>query len=103
VRQLFEHQTIAELAAAAGSASAAQAEQGAVTGPVPLTPIQRWFFEQDLPNPHHFNQAQWIEFAPAADADHVEEALRHLLAQHDALRLCFAREPRAGVADRGRI
>ena len=38
-RQLFQHQTIAELApAAAAGAAAVAAEQGPVTGPVPLTP-----------------------------------------------------------------
>src|SRR5262249_2463437 len=45
-RQLFEHQTIAELAAVARFAEGARTEQGPVVGPVPLTPIQHWFFEQ---------------------------------------------------------
>ena len=33
------------------SAPAVEAEQGPVSGPVPLTPIQRWFFEQRLAEP----------------------------------------------------
>ncbi|MEO5731031.1 MAG: amino acid adenylation domain-containing protein, partial [Byssovorax sp.] len=40
-RQLFQHQTVAELAAVAGSKKAVIAEQGPVTGAAPLTPVQR--------------------------------------------------------------
>ena len=60
-RQLFQHQTIAELAAVAGTSPAVQAEQGPVTGAAPLTPIQHRFFEQRLPDPHHYNQAVLLE------------------------------------------
>ena len=60
-RQLFQHQTVAGLAAVAGSAPVVEAEQGIVSGPVPLTPIQRWFFERDLPDPQHWNQALLLE------------------------------------------
>jgi len=88
--QLFEHQTIAELAAAAG-AEAAAAEQGAVSGPVPLTPIQRWFFAQDRPTPSHFNQAVLVEVPCDLDADRVRGALHHLQIHHDALRARFVR------------
>ncbi|HEY4589695.1 MAG TPA: amino acid adenylation domain-containing protein, partial [Thermoanaerobaculia bacterium] len=44
VRQLFDRQTIAQLAAATGTGPrAVPAEQGVIEGEVPLTPIQRWF------------------------------------------------------------
>src|SRR5205085_11550791 len=56
-KQVFQHQTIATLAAVAGSEATAEAEQGTVTGAVPLTPIQRWFFEQELEEPQHFHQS----------------------------------------------
>src|SRR5262249_31723547 len=46
-QDLFLHPTVAGLAAAAGTPAAAAVEQGPVIGPVPLTPIQRWFFEDD--------------------------------------------------------
>jgi aryl carrier-like protein len=48
LKQLFAHQTIAELAIVTGTANAVLREQGLVTGTVPLTPIQHWFFEQKL-------------------------------------------------------
>ncbi|MBV9787617.1 MAG: amino acid adenylation domain-containing protein, partial [Chloroflexi bacterium] len=54
--QLFEHRTIAELAAVVSSNQPIQAEQGLVTGDVVLTPIQQWFFEQQFAEPQHWNQ-----------------------------------------------
>jgi amino acid adenylation domain-containing protein/non-ribosomal peptide synthase protein (TIGR01720 family) len=97
VRSLFQHQTVAELAAVAGAGAPAEAEQGPVTGPVPLTPIQRWFFEQRPPAPHHFNQAALRETPPGADPALLRAAVGHLLAHHDALRLRFRREGRRWV------
>ena len=51
-----------------GSAPVVEAEQGTCSGPVPLTPIQRWFFERDLPDPHHWNQALLLEVRLPIDA-----------------------------------
>jgi amino acid adenylation domain-containing protein/non-ribosomal peptide synthase protein (TIGR01720 family) len=90
-RQMFQHQTIAELAAVADTAAPALAEQGPVSGPVLLTPIQRHFFEQDLPAPQHFNQALLLTPRRPLAAMPLVQALAALLAQHDALRLRFAR------------
>ncbi|KYG05998.1 hypothetical protein BE21_37345, partial [Sorangium cellulosum] len=92
VRQLFQHQTIAELSAVATLAPSSLAEQGAVAGPVVLTPIQRWFFEQAWPEPHHFNQTILLEVRQALDPVLLERALQHLVSHHDALRMRFVRE-----------
>ncbi|HYO55908.1 amino acid adenylation domain-containing protein, partial [Archangium sp.] len=53
-KHLFQHQTLAELAPVVVDARE-EREQGVVRGPVPLTPIQRWFFEQEMAQPQHFN------------------------------------------------
>jgi non-ribosomal peptide synthase protein (TIGR01720 family) len=90
-RQLFDHQTIAELAAVAGAAERTAAEQGAVTGEVPLTPIQRWFFDLGLERPHHFNQPLLLGLRRPVPAPRLAAALARLLEHHDALRLRFAR------------
>jgi amino acid adenylation domain-containing protein/non-ribosomal peptide synthase protein (TIGR01720 family) len=91
-KQLFEHQTVATLAAAAGSAEGAvTAEQGVVTGPVPLTPIQAWLFEQELPVPEHFNQSLLLEVQAGFRADLLRPVMERLLEHHDALRLRFRR------------
>jgi amino acid adenylation domain-containing protein/non-ribosomal peptide synthase protein (TIGR01720 family) len=95
-RQLFQHQTVARLAAAAQrttrSAEGDESEQSQVTGPLPLTPVQHWFFEQNLPNPHHWNQALLLETRQPLDVSLLERALQELLSHHDALRLRFTRE-----------
>jgi non-ribosomal peptide synthase protein (TIGR01720 family) len=88
-RQIFQYQTIAELAAVADTTPAAVAEQGLVTGAVPLTPIQAHFFAQALPTPQHFNQAMLLEASERLDTVALERAMQQLMVQHDALRLRF--------------
>lgn len=106
-KQLFQYQTVADLAAAAGPAiTASGAEQGIVTGLVPLTPVQCWFFEQDQPEPHHYNQSVVLHLRREVDAGLLNRALKSLLQHHDALRLSFRREGAGwkqvneGVSDR---
>src|ERR687896_1563261 len=89
-RQLFQHQSIAELAVVAGVGPGLEAEQGLVSGEVPLTPIQRWFFEQGLPEPQHFNQSVLLEVGAELEPGWVQRVVRELLVQHDALRLRFS-------------
>jgi amino acid adenylation domain-containing protein/non-ribosomal peptide synthase protein (TIGR01720 family) len=88
-KELFKHPTIAELAAVTVTTEKLQAEQGLVTGSVPLTPIQHWFFKQNLPEPHHFNQAVLLEAKQILDPALLEQAMQQLLLHHDALRLRF--------------
>jgi len=90
-RDLFQHQTIAELAGVAQAGAAVEAEQGIVTGPVPLTPIQHWFFEQTLAAPHYWNQAVMLEVRRRLDPKLLADAVSALCRQHDALRLRFTR------------
>ncbi|MFE7045865.1 amino acid adenylation domain-containing protein, partial [Streptomyces atratus] len=85
-RLIFKHQTIAEIAVHAGATTPVDAEQGRVVGDVPLTPIQHWFFEKELPAFDHFNQAELLA-ADALDPDVLRLALADLIEHHDALRL----------------
>ncbi len=91
-KQLFQHQTIAELATVAGIINSVQSEQGLVIGVVPLTPILHWFFEQNLPEPHHFNQSFLLEVPANLQPELLEQALQKLLHHHDALRLRFVQQ-----------
>ncbi|HEX8128489.1 MAG TPA: amino acid adenylation domain-containing protein [Pyrinomonadaceae bacterium] len=90
--QVFRHRTIAALAAEVRPVKAAEAEQGIVEGAVPLTPIQHWFFEQQLAEPHYWNQAAMFEAREALDPSILEQAFAELVRHHDALRLHFVRE-----------
>jgi amino acid adenylation domain-containing protein/non-ribosomal peptide synthase protein (TIGR01720 family) len=89
VRQLFEHQTIAELARIVPEQSTVHAEQGMVSGQVAVTPVYAWFYEQLPPEPWHFNQSVLIETASGLDPAHVERAIHQLIAHHDMLRARF--------------
>ncbi|ACK73818.1 amino acid adenylation domain protein (plasmid) [Gloeothece citriformis PCC 7424] len=88
-KQLFEYPTIAGLASVAGTATSKEAEQAIVTGSLPLTPIQHWFFEQELPDPHYWNQAVLLEAKQPIDPDLLSKAIQHLTKHHDALRMQF--------------
>jgi len=97
-RQLFEHPTVAGLAAVAAVGVRVDAEQGLVTGSLPLTPIQRWFFQQAFPDPHHWNQAVLFGVRVPLDRAALTAALGDLLAHHDALRLRFSAADGGGQA-----
>jgi amino acid adenylation domain-containing protein/non-ribosomal peptide synthase protein (TIGR01720 family) len=88
-RQLFQNQTIAELAAVVGLTQAVREEQTAMTGSVPLSPIQRRFFELNQPDPHHFNQSVLLEVRQPLDANLLQRAVGELLKHHHALSLRF--------------
>jgi len=89
--QLFRHPTIAALAQLADTTPAVRAEQGTVTGHIPLTPIQRWFFEQNFPEPHHYNQAVMLEVREDVDLAVLEDCFEQLTTHHDALRMRFVK------------
>ncbi|MEA5505983.1 amino acid adenylation domain-containing protein [Halotia wernerae UHCC 0503] len=89
-KQLFQYQNIAELAVVClTTEETTQAEQEIVTGLVPLTPIQHWFFRQNLPESHHYNQAVLLEVQQAIAPDLLSHSIQHLYIHHDALRLRF--------------
>ncbi|BAY41880.1 beta-ketoacyl synthase (plasmid) [Nostoc sp. NIES-2111] len=91
-QHLFEYPTIAQLAEIASKTQTVFSEQGLVTGEVPLTPIQHWFFEQNLVDSHHWNQTVVLEVQQSLDTMLLQAAVKHLLIHHDALRLRFRAE-----------
>lgn len=92
-RQIFQCRTIANLASSLETSSLIQSEQGIVSGLVPLTPIQHWFFEQNIPDRHHWNQAIMFELQQPLDPAALEETLQQLVTHHDVLRLSFVEGP----------
>ena len=89
---LFANQTVAELAAVAGLTKQVTSAADNASGDVLLTPIQRWFFEQELIDPHHYNQAFQFEVTERLERTLLEAALQGLSRHHDALRLRYVRE-----------
>ncbi|MFI9008491.1 non-ribosomal peptide synthase/polyketide synthase [Actinosynnema sp. NPDC053489] len=88
-RDLFAHQTVAELAPHVAVEASSSADRAPVVGEVPLTPIQHWFLTSGRRSPHHFNQSHLVELDPAVDVAALRRALGALVAHHDGLRLRF--------------
>jgi amino acid adenylation domain-containing protein/non-ribosomal peptide synthase protein (TIGR01720 family) len=91
-RKIFEHPTVAALARALAGLQPADAGLEADPGPLPLTPIQRRFFEQPPADAHHWNQALVLDALEPLDSGLLRQACGCLLRRHDALRLRFACE-----------
>ncbi|PJK37294.1 non-ribosomal peptide synthetase [Pseudomonas sp. S10E 269] len=88
-RDLFQHQTVQTLAAVATRSEQVTADQGVLTGPSGLTPIQHWFFDTEIPQRQHWNQALVLKPLQLLDPHRLEQALLAVLEHHDALRLSF--------------
>ncbi|CAM3783593.1 Carrier domain-containing protein [Bordetella flabilis] len=104
-RQLFDTPDIERLAHAAdqhGTTGSADTP-GEVRTPLPLTPIQRVFFERHPHGESHWNQSVLLKVRAAGDEERgsrtkgvdmraLRRALQLLLDRHDALRLRFGSE-----------
>jgi len=88
-RQILERQTIEDLAKVIGHSLDVQADQGTITGEVPLTPIQQWFFAQAYPNSNHWNQAVLLKMGQSVKPALLTGVLRRLINLHDVLRSHF--------------
>ncbi|MEL6353404.1 MAG: condensation domain-containing protein [Cyanobacteria bacterium J06627_28] len=84
---IFQHPTLAELVGVVAPEEGATSE--IVAGEVPLTPIQRAFFELEPSEPDQFTQTVLLNVDGQLDADALREAVRSLVAYHDSLRLSY--------------
>jgi amino acid adenylation domain-containing protein/non-ribosomal peptide synthase protein (TIGR01720 family) len=88
VRDLFGHPTVRRSAAVA-RVGRTRIPQGPVTGELPPTPIQLWFFDRFRNAPHHFNQSVVLWAGERLDPTALRNALEAVQRHHDALRLRF--------------
>ncbi|WP_171006527.1 condensation domain-containing protein, partial [Pseudomonas sp. 2FG] len=87
-KDLFQQQTLAQLAGVARVVVAPLADQGPVTGNAPLLPIQARLLQREGLAP--CNQYLLLELAEPLPATQLEQALRGLVQHHDALRLRYS-------------
>jgi fengycin family lipopeptide synthetase B len=90
-RQLFTHQTIAELVAELDMPSPAYAEQGLITGPLPLTDAQTWLLScgrAEVERPF-WNDVLLFDVPPGLNTTMLAEVTVQLVLHHDALRARF--------------
>ncbi|UZW58433.1 non-ribosomal peptide synthetase [Lysobacter enzymogenes] len=103
-RQLYDHPTLAALSAqvqASAPAPAAAKPASEAEQAFGLTPIQRWFFEQALDEPAHWNMSLYLKLPGALDTAAFAAALVDVAAAHPMLRARFQRD--AGGQWRQRI
>lgn len=95
LQQFFQSPTVTGLAALVGATVPTQEQpsQETIDGAIPFTPIQRWFFERNFPDPHHWNQSLMFITPQSLDPIRLRSAVSDLLIQHDALRLRYTHGP----------
>ncbi|MGX5219666.1 amino acid adenylation domain-containing protein [Pseudomonas segetis] len=90
VKEVFEAKTVRRLCRVLSGKReqiAVRAEQGVLTGEFALQPIQRWFFEQSMATPQHWNQGVLLRLPAGVALTQLRSYLQQLLQHHDALRL----------------
>lgn len=95
-KQVFQHQTISELAANVEHMveSHLETDRQPTYKSAPLTPIQQWFFEQEFEAPNQFGQSMVLELtSPISPLDGFRIATS-LVKHHDALTSRFQRSSR---------
>lgn len=98
--EFFAHPTIAEAAASAvdssGQVALPPTEHESVTGEVPMTPSQHWFFDEEFAGQDHWNGFWPLLSVPKRlDPTLLGAALHRVIVHHDALRTRFVRGPGA--------
>ncbi|SUD40757.1 amino acid adenylation domain-containing protein [Ectopseudomonas mendocina] len=91
-RQLFERQSIAELAQVATRSAETSGCVIDSQRDIPLTPIQHWFFAQPMNNRQHWNQSVLLSAREPLQPQRLSAALQAVLEQHDALHLRFQQQ-----------
>ena len=62
-------------------------------GPIPLSPIQHWFFEQGLGDHDRWNQARALQLPSGMETRQISQALSAVLRTHRALNHAYIRKP----------
>lgn len=66
--------------------------QDEIVGEFLLTPIQRWFFDNNYFNKHHWNQSLLLYHSHKLQDTMIEEIFNKLIAHHDILRCVYIKE-----------
>ncbi|MBU2713155.1 non-ribosomal peptide synthetase [Zooshikella harenae] len=88
-RQVFEYQTIAELAKQLKVSQINKHVDHVVVGEQPLLPIQQAFLSGDEVDLHHFNQAMRITLPASVTEDQLRTAVQAIYKRHAVFRLSF--------------
>jgi len=87
LRQIFQYPTISGLAP--NISPIENIDQGIITGLVPLTPIQHWFFKELKGVFHHYNHSVLLKARKRLDETLLSSLFQEILKHHDALRIVY--------------
>jgi thioester reductase-like protein/non-ribosomal peptide synthase protein (TIGR01720 family) len=88
VNDFFRNPTIKELAGYVKKVEH-KIHQAPVTGNVELTPIQKWYFEKDFKEKHHFNHVVTQFSSKGFNEDIIKKVFTKIVEHHDALRMVY--------------
>ncbi|MCR8998268.1 condensation domain-containing protein, partial [Brevibacillus laterosporus] len=89
INDLFKYPTIRELSIYVKQIKTKRTTNQLVEGNVRLTPIQHWFFQQNVTDAHHYNHAVMIHHEQGWDELLLQKVFTRLVEHHDALRMTF--------------
>lgn len=94
VQDIFEAPVVRALASRAseGDEGVVGLAYAGATGDVPLTPIQRWFFELENPRPSRFQQLLRMQLERRVDESTLRESLETLVEHHEMLRARYVED-----------
>ncbi len=90
LKNFFQYPTILELSPHLKQLKTTS-NQSPITGSIPLSPVQKYFYEKVLIDPHHFNQAVLLFSKEKYQIKALEIAFKKLHHHHDALRITFSK------------
>ncbi|MBM7586115.1 amino acid adenylation domain-containing protein/non-ribosomal peptide synthase protein (TIGR01720 family) [Bacillus pakistanensis] len=88
-RVLYQNPTIKGLSKYVKENKETDLHLSSLEGVFSLSPIQKWFFERNLTDEHHWNFSMLFNISCHIDESLVEQAVNRLYSHHDALRLKF--------------
>ena len=91
-KQIFTSLTIENIALESEPIEKTESVMEELTGDVPLTPIQIWFFEQNQPDPHHWNQSLLLEVKKPLDVEILSRSLDIIVEHHQALNFRYEKK-----------
>ncbi|MGE5343979.1 MAG: amino acid adenylation domain-containing protein [Candidatus Omnitrophota bacterium] len=89
MKDLFQYPLISELSSHVKKIKRIP-DQSAITGIVPLTPIQKMFFNSSPTEPHHYNQAVMFYSQERFDKEILKLVFKEIQTHHDALRMTYS-------------
>ncbi|NEZ84183.1 amino acid adenylation domain-containing protein [Clostridium botulinum] len=92
IKDLFKYNTIKDVSNRITLDENSIINQELVKGKIDLIPIQKWFFEKDFIDNHHWNQAVMLFNEEGFNESIIKKVFDKITEHHDALRIVFKNE-----------